>query len=166
MKMRLVLGVLGVLAVIATLSICAVAGPEGDDSVLFKGNPYCVGLEACPAFAFWGPTATGYVELLEPDGKTVSDYIWVDFTGFLWFESDNENGGFAALPPPGTPFLGSLIEDGTLQEVDQFFPGGVTRPLFVQSSPLEGTTPEPSTLLLLGPAAVFLFNRARRFGRG
>src|SRR5271166_2189884 len=155
MKMRLVLSVF---AVLVTLSVCAVAGVI-DDEVLYKGNLYCVNQDDCQAFATWGGTAAGYVTLLEPDGKTISDYIWVDFTGELWFESDQGGGKFGALPPKGLPFLGSLIEDGTLQEVDQFFPAGVTRPLFVESNP---PVPEPSTLLLFGPAAVFLFNRARR----
>ena len=164
MKTRMLLGVL---AVIATLSVCALAQ---SDQVVYKGTPYCVGNEDCEAFAFWGPTPVGYVELLEPDGSgQVSDYIWVDYTGHLWFESDDNpacGGSFCTTPQlqsPGIPLLGTLVENGQLQEVDQFFPAGVTRPLFVQS--VEGT-PEPSTLLLFGPAAVFLFNRARRFGRG
>ncbi len=161
MKIRLVLGVL---AVLVTLSVCAVAGII-DDEVLYQGTFYCVGQDDCRAFATWGGTSAGYVELLEPDGKSVSDYIWVDFTGKLWFESDDANGNFAVLPPAGLPLLGSLKEDGTLQEVDQFFPGTGDggRALFVQS--VEASTPEPSTLLLFGPAAVFLFNRARRLRR-
>ena len=166
MKVRLLLGVFAVLCVVATLSVCAVA-QGGSDSVLFENKPYCVNNDDCEAFAFWGPTAGGYVELLEPDGSgKVSDYIWVDAKGFLWFESDDDQkcGGFCVLPPAGLPLVGTLVENGTLQEVDQFFPGGVTRPLFVESQ--EPSVPEPSTLLLFGPAAVFLFNRARRFGRG
>lgn len=155
MKIRLVLGVL---AVVVTLSVCAVADL---DEVLYQGNLYCVGIDNCQAFAAWGGSSAGYVELLEPGGGSVSDYIWVDFTGELWFESKDANGGFGALPPAGLPLLGSLIEDGTLQEVDQFFPGGGTRPLFVESP----TVPEPSALMLFGPGAVFLFNRARRFRR-
>lgn len=171
MKTRLVSGVLAVIAAIVALSVCAVAGPSGGggpapqgfDEVLYKGQLYCVGVDDCEAFAFWGPTAAGVVELLESPGGPVSDYIWVDFQGNLWFESD-DNGGFGALPPAGLPLLGTLVESGQLQEVDQFFPGGSTRPLFIES--VEQQVPEPSTLLLLGPAALFLFNRARRFGRG
>jgi PEP-CTERM motif len=155
MKARLVVGVL---AVVVTLSVCAVADL---DEVLYQGTLYCVGQDNCQAFATWGGTAAGYVELLEPGGGSVSDYIWVDFTGQLWFESKDANGNFGALPPAGLPLLGTLIENGTLQEVDQFFPGGVTRPLFVESP----SVPEPSTLWLFGPAAIFLFNRARRFRR-
>lgn len=164
MKIR---AVLGVIAVVATLSICAVAGttdPSGGfDEVMFKGQLYCVGVDDCQAFAFWGPTAAGYVELLESPNGPVSDYIWVDFNGFLTFESDDNSGGFAKLPPAGLPFLGSIVENGSLQNISQFFPGSVTRPLEVEST--EGT-PEPSTILLFGPAALFMFGRARRFWRG
>lgn len=146
---------------------------EGDDQVLFKGQFYCVGVEDCRQFAFWGKVtarSAGYVVLTEPDGFTPSDYIWVDINGFLWFESDDESGGFAVLPPAYLRKLGSLVEDGTLQEVDQFFSPNPGRTLFVQSSPVEravseASTPEPSTLLLVGPAAVLLFSRMRRSWR-
>ena len=149
------------------------ADTEGDDIVIFRGTSYCEGLEDCRAFAFWGSgnaRSVGYVELTEPDGITPSDYIWVDIHGFLWFESDNENGGFAVLPPAYLPKLGTLVENGTLQEVDQFFTANATRPLFVESSPAEGSTPEPSTpepstLLMLGSGAVLLFSRSRRSWR-
>ena len=157
MKAPVSLAVLAVFAVISILSICAVA-----DEVVYRDAPYCVGIDDCEAFATWGGTAAGVVELLDSPGGKISDYIWVDFTGKLWFESDNGTGNFAALPPAGLPLLGTLVENGSLQEVDQFFPGGVTRTLFVQS---ELDTPEPSTLLLFGPAALFLFGRARRFWR-
>ena len=160
MKMRLILAVL---AVIATLPTCTVADPTGDE-VLFLGLPYCIGQDDCRDFAYWGGTTpAGYVELTEADGVTPSDYLWVDFNGTMTFESELPGGGFAELPPAGLPLFGKLVEDGTLQEVDQFFPGGVNRPLFIES---ELDTPEPSTLFLIAPAAVFLFNRARRFGRG
>jgi hypothetical protein len=153
------------LAVVPIFTVCAFAGPaqEGDDQVLFQGSPFCVGMEDCRSFAFWGGTAAGYVELTEPNGQA-SDYIWVDFSGFLWFESADENGNFAVLPPPGLPKLGQLTEDGTLQQVNQFFPGAQLRPLFVESSPTE-SVPEPSTLLLVAPAAALLAGRARRFWR-
>jgi len=149
---------LAVMAVVLALAVGAFASPSGDDSVLYLGQVYCQGLEYCPDFATWGGTAAGYVELLDKDGKTISDYLWVDYSGHLFFESAPLN----TPPPSGLPFLGSLIENGQLQEVDQFFPGGVTRPLFIQSNDV----PEPSTLLLFGPAALFLFGRARRFWRG
>ncbi len=158
-KMTLVLAVMSVLIV---LSVCAVADPTGTDEVFFEGNAYCIGVDSCPNFATWGGTAGGYVVLYDSDGKTPSDYLWINFDGTMTFESELPGGGFAQLPPAGLPFLGGLVENGSLQEIDQFFPGGVTRPLFIES---EVDTPEPSTLLLFGPAAVFLFNRARRFRR-
>jgi len=184
MKIRVVLGVLAVITVIAAFSICAVAGtsnpgssaiagttnPSSADEIMYRGQLYCVGNPDCEAFAFWGPTAAGYVELTFANGSgQVSDYVWVDFTGHLWFESYDPaqcgSSGFCALPPAGLPLLGELKDDGSLQQISQFFPGGVTRPLAVQSD--EGlSTPEPSTLLLFGPAALFLFGRARRFWRG
>jgi len=151
MKFRLAVGIL---VALFALSLCAYAD---NDSVLYLGQVYCQGVDWCPSFAFWGPDAAGYVELLEPDGKTISDYLWVDARGFLYFESDPLN----FTPPPGLPLLGSLIETGQLQEVDQFFPAGQTRPLFIQSEPPQ--TPEPSTLLLFGSAVGILFGVRRRF---
>jgi PEP-CTERM motif len=126
------------------------------------------GVDDCRDFANWGGTAgNSYVVLYEADGHTISDYLWIDSTGEMTFESKLADGTFAELPPSGFVFLGGLMEDGTLQEMDQFFPGspGSNRTLFIQSDVVEGTTPEPSTLLLFGPAAAFLFGRARRFWR-
>ena len=166
---------LGILAVVLTLTFSAVASPSapsGDtDSMLFLGQTYCLQMDWCPAFAFYGPmtTPTGYVELIEPDG-TPSDYLWVE-QGYLTFESSPLN-----VPPPGgLPLLGKLVEDGTLQEVDQFFPAGRSRPLFMQSgtgsaptleSPASGLPiPEPSTLLLFGAGMGLAYHRARRHWR-
>jgi PEP-CTERM motif-containing protein len=172
MKMRVVVGILAVLTVVATLSVCAVA-QGGFDEVMFNGQLFCVGQDDCEAFAQWSASAVvspgfGYVELLESAGGPVSDYIWVSSAGALWFESDDDAkcGGFCITPQqqsPGIPLLGTLVENGQFQEVDQFFPAADGRTLFVLS---QEPVPEPSTLLLLGPAALFLFNRARRFGRG
>ena len=128
MKVPVYLAVLAVVAVVAMLSVSAVA-----DSVLYKNTPYCVGQDDCRSFAEWGPDAAGYVELLDSPGGPVSDYIWVDFEGFLWFESDNGTGKFGALPPAGLPLLGTLVENGQLQDVGVFFEADGTRPLFVQS---------------------------------
>jgi hypothetical protein len=155
----------GVLAVVFALSLCAVA--ESEDQVVFRGHTFCLGLEDCPHFADWGPTAGGVVILFEADGVTPSDYLWMTPDGFMTFESDNESGGFARLPPAGLPVVGTLIENGDFQEIDFFFPGfpGSNRTLTILSDNVGGTTPEPSTLLLFGPAAVFLFSRARRFWR-
>ena len=161
MKMKILLYA-GVLAAVLALNLCALANEF--DSVSFEGQVYCLGVEDCRNFASWGPTAGGVFILTEPDG-TPSDYLWVNPDGTMTFESDNESGGFALLPPAGLPVFGTLVEDGTLQQINQFFPGGLGRPLYMQSDVVEGTTPEPSTLLLFGPAAVFLFGRARRLWR-
>jgi PEP-CTERM motif-containing protein len=163
MKMRLVLGVI---VVLATFSVCAVADlsgvgappPGGQFEVEFLGTFYCVSQTGsyCPDFADWGGTAGGYVEFKAPGGA-IDAYLWVDGTGELSFAS----GSAIVTPPAGLPLLGVITEDGKLDEVDEDYPGGVERPLYVESP----TVPEPSTLLLFGPAAVFLFKRARRFGR-
>ena len=149
---------LGVLAVVFALTVSAIASPstpsDDTDLVLYLGQVYCLQMDWCPDFAFYGAgTPVGYVELTEPDG-TPSDYLWVDHQGFLTFESDP----LTISPPAGLPLLGKLVEDGTLQEVDQFFPGGGSRPLYMQSGTDDGATlessapglpaPEPSTLLL------------------
>jgi hypothetical protein len=123
-------------------------------------------MDWCPDFAFWGTgTPTGYVELTEPDG-TPSDYLWIDYQGNMTFESNP----LTISPPAGLPLLGQLVEDGTLQEIDQFFPNGRSRPLFIQSETGDGITsqssaPEPSSLYLLAPAAGLAYRRARRFWR-
>jgi hypothetical protein len=157
---------LGVLAAVLALNLCAL----GDlDEVLYLGLPYCMGLDDCRNFADWGATPAGYLVLYDADGHTISDYFWVNGNGFMTFESRLPNGGFGELPPANLPFLGGLIENGSLQQVNQFFPGAVQRPLFLESTADTTTpqpaTPEPSTLLLFGPAAVFLYGRARRFWR-
>ena len=161
MKMKLFLSA-GVLAAVLALNLCAFAD---QDEVVFRGNVFCLGIDDCQNFANWGPTAGGYVVLYEADGHTISDYLWINPDGFMTFESDDSSGGFAQLPPAGLPFLGGFIENGSLQEVDFLFPGftGSGRSLLIESK--VDTTPEPSTLLLFGPAAVFLFGRARRFWR-
>jgi hypothetical protein len=155
----------GILTVVLGLSICAVAdlndssAPAGQFEVEYLGNFYCQSQTGsyCPDFALWGGTASGYVEFKDPSG-TIDAYLWVDGTGELSFAS----GSALQAPPAGLVHLGTITEDGTLQEVNQLYPGGGLRPLFVESP----TTPEPSTLLLFGPAALFLFGRARRFWRG
>jgi hypothetical protein len=148
-----------VLAVVLAFSLCAFAD---QDEVVFEGQTFCLGSDDCQNFATWGPTAGGYVVLYEADGHTISDYIWTNPDATLTFESRTAS-GFALTPPTNDVFLGGLIENGQLQEIDQFFPAGATRPLFVLSK--VDNTPEPSTLLLFGPAAMFLFGRARRLWR-
>jgi hypothetical protein len=160
---------LRVLVVVLALTLPAFAGsasPSGDPQyVVFLGQTYCLGLDWCPDFAYYGPLTTpvGYVELTNASGVPI-DYLWIDYHGNMTFESsplDNP-------PPPGLPLFGQLVETGTLQEVDQFFPGGRGRPLFIDGgSGRDGITsqtsaPDPPTLLLLGSAAGLGFCRVRR----
>jgi hypothetical protein len=164
------LPLLGILTVVLSLTLPAVAGSVSTDtdtdSVVFLGQVYCLDMDWCPDFAFYGAlTPAGYVELTEPDG-TPSDYLWVDYQGYLTFESTP----LTISPPPGLPLFGKLVEDGTLQEIDQFFPGGRSRPLFIQSGTDDGlssqsSTPEPSTILLFGSAAEVAYQRTRRYWR-
>jgi hypothetical protein len=163
MKMKASL-ILAVIAFVLALNLCAFAD---QDEVIFRGNVFCLGVDDCRDFANWGPTAgNSYVVLYDADGHTISDYLWIDSSGLMTFQSELPGGGFAELPPAGSLFLGGLIETGSPQEVDVFFPGfpGSGRTLLIASK-VDTTTPEPSTLLLLGPAALFLFGRARRFWR-
>jgi hypothetical protein len=70
-------------------------------------------------------------------------------------------------PPLGLPLLGQLVETGTLQEVDQFFPGGRGRPLFIDGgSDQDGiaspsSAPDPPTLVLLASGAALGYRRVR-----
>jgi hypothetical protein len=160
---------LRVLVVVLALTLPAFAGsasPSGEpDYVVFLGQTYCLGMDWCPDFAFYGPPTTpvGYVELTDASGAP-TDYLWVDYGGNMTFESNPRDNP----PPPGLPLLGKLVETGTLQEVDQFFPAGWRRPLFIDGgSDRDGITsqtsaPDPPTLLLLGSAAALGYRRARR----
>ena len=162
MKMKICVAV-GILSAVLAFNLCAFAD---QDEVIYRGNVFCLGVDSCPSFANWGATVgNGYVVLYEADGHTISDYLWIDSSGFMTFESDDASGHFAMLPPPGFVFLGGFIENGTPQEVDFLFPGfaGSGRTLFIESK--IDAVPEPSSLLLFGPAALFLFGRARRFWR-
>jgi hypothetical protein len=162
MKIKAALA-LSVVAFVLALNLCAYAD---QDEVIFRGTTFCLGVDDCRDFATWGPTAGGYVVLYEADGTTISDYLWISPNGKMTFESNLPGGGFAQLPPADLPFLGGAIENGGLEEMDQLFPGflGSGRTLFLDSK-VDGTTPEPSTLLLIGPAALYVFGRARRFWR-
>ena len=94
--------------------------------VVYRSTPYCLDTPYCPDFAFWGHSPPGYITLTH-GGKPVV-YLWVDVTGLLTFECSPLN-----VPPPrGLPLLGTLVDNGMLQEVDQFFPQGGDRSLFVQ----------------------------------
>jgi hypothetical protein len=159
MKAPHLLGVIAVLVMsLAVPAVADLAPAPSQNQVEFLGVFYCQGLDWCPDFAFWGPTAAGYIELTVNGAPDV--YLWVDAQGYLTFEYTPLN----VPPPAGLPLLASIPETGDLQEVNQYFPGGVLRPLYVESQ-LQ-STPEPATLWMFGPVAVFLFNRARRALRG
>jgi hypothetical protein len=151
---------LHVLAVMVILAVCAVAdtseAPGSGGEVLFLGQIYCQQMQYCPSFSYWGNSPPGYVELTKTDG-TPSDYLWVDFKGQMTFESNPLN----VPPPAGLPLLGKLVDNGSFQEVDQFFPAGSNRPLFLEDSSSQlvpgSSTPEPSTLWLLGSGGLILF---------
>jgi hypothetical protein len=153
------------LAITLTLSVTASAGyidpSSSDGAVLFLGQLYCEQQQYCPNFAYWGTTPPGYVELTAADG-TPTDYLWVDTQGEMTFEASPLN-----IPPPaGLPLLGKLVEDGTFQEVDQFFPAGSNRPLYIQDRSgeqmtLGPSTPEPSTLWMFGASGFAFLGRRR-----
>ncbi len=133
-----VLRSMGVLAIVLTLAGSVIANPSrpsgGTDSVLFLGQLYCIQMLWCPTFAFYGAsTPVGYVELTTADGAPTA-YLWIDHRGFITFECRSLN-----VPPPvGLPLLGMLVDDGRLQEIDQFFPAGASRPLFIQCEIMGG----------------------------
>jgi PEP-CTERM motif len=117
------------------------------------------GQQYCPNFAYWGSTPPEYVELTGADG-TPSDYLWVDTKGEITFETSPLN----IPPPPGLPLLGELVENGTFQEVDQVFPAGSNRPLYVAGGGqmmLASPAPEPTTLWMFGAGGFALLGRRR-----
>lgn len=165
MKAPRPLRVLVVLLVLTVPAFAGLANPSGDpDYVVFLGQTYCLGIDWCPNFAFYGrATPIGYVELTDTSGAP-TDYLWIDYQGNMTFESNPLNNP----PPSSLPLLGQLVETGTPQEVDQFFPAGQSRPLFINGgSTHDGMTsqssaPDPPSLWLLGSAAGLVYRRARR----
>jgi hypothetical protein len=101
-----------------------------------------------------GPAGTNYVP---------SDAIWIQ-AGHLYFESDVNN-QLTFLPAAIPVIHAPVVEDGTLQDVGQYFQGAGGVPLFgpnvlyVQS---DVEVPEPSSiaLLVLGGIAVCLRRRS------
>ncbi len=159
---------LRVLVFLLALTIPAFAdlanSPGEPEYVLYLGQTYCLGMDWCPDFAFYGTmTPVGYVELTDTSGAP-TNYLWVDNQGEMTFESMPLNDP----PPPGLPLLGQLVETGSLQEIDQFFPGGRSRPLFINGGSTDhdmrslSSVPDPPTFLLLGSAAGLAYRRARR----
>ncbi len=153
------------LVITLALSGSAAAGPldpSGSNAeVLFLGQLYCEQQQYCPNFAYWGTTPPGYVELTTADG-TPSDYLWVAVNGELTFESAPLN-----IPPPaGLPLLGELVENGMFQEVNQFFPAGSNRPLYIEDGSggqkiASSSTPEPTTLWMFGAGGFAFLGRRR-----
>ena len=172
MKIKVLLSV-GVVAAVLALNLCAFGGAiepdavtvapgnQGDppvtEEVIFLGQTFCVNTPWCPNFALWGGTAGGYIEFLGPDNLP-AEYLWTNADGTLTFESLPLN-----VPPPAYDLLlATLHESDMLQQVNQDFAGGITRPLMVLSS---SAVPEPSTFLLFGSAGVMMFGRIRRSWR-
>ncbi|MEY2428322.1 MAG: hypothetical protein QOJ40_1207 [Verrucomicrobiota bacterium] len=139
------------------------SGPQSD-TVLFgpASNPFSVvgylnasetnASEFFPAFLPAAPSlADGAVLLYEDASQSlVSDQIWVQ-SGQWYFASDPD------LQNLTVPVLGTLVEDGTFQDVSGFFglPGG--------SMQVMSDVPEPGmlSLALLGGGALIAFR-----GRG
>jgi hypothetical protein len=159
--------VVAVLAALFTFTACAFA----NDLVYLQGTLVCslpdinTG-EFCPAFA--GPFAwipDQEVKLFDPGTQTLSDVLYVH-DHFFYFVSD-KNG---VINDPGFFVVKGLDETGNLQNVGQYLfytqsppPGFPELLLQVESTP-DITTPEPSTILLVGPALLYL-SRIRRFRR-
>ena len=166
MRVPRLLRVLVLLLALTVSTFPSSTSPSGEpDYVVFLGQMYCLGMDWCPDFAFYGAMTTpvGYVELTDASG-TPTDYLWIDNQGNMTFESSP----LTISPPAGLPLLGQLVETGTLQEVDQFIPAGRSRPLFINGGSdqdritSQSSAPDPPTLLLLGSAAGLAYRRARR----
>jgi hypothetical protein len=98
-------------------------------------------------------TQTAYVDLLDPGGSTTSDRFIITATSGsnilnVTFGSDPL---LPAIPPNGVN-AGPLTEDGTFQQVIQYFGGSTTAidTFQVRSDIESGDLPEPSSLALLG----------------
>ena len=132
MKFPVSLRILPFVLILTAVTAADHTRPIGNgDSVLFLGEPYCVQMDWCPTFAFYGSsTPVGYVELTDSEGDPIA-LLWVDGNGLMTFESSP----LKVPPPAGLPLLGALVANGRLQEVDQFFPAGASRSLFMQTNP-------------------------------
>jgi len=98
----------------------------------------------------------GIVMYEDASQSLVSDQLWVQ-QGFWYFASDPDLVDFHAA---GISLVGALVEDGTQQDVSEYF-GLPPNSMSVMSD-----VPEPASGLLLGLAGGLLFflqrQRARR----
>jgi hypothetical protein len=150
--------------VLSTASLRAQAGGPASDLVFFGGQVVINAPEATnvseffPAFAPAPPIPNIAVVLYEDATQSVvSDQIWIQ-NGFFYFASDPD---LVNLQTLNIPVIGALVEDGTPQDVSQFFtlPAGT---LLVQSD--VEPTPEPGTvsLALLGCGILLVLKRRMR----
>jgi hypothetical protein len=160
--------VLATLAAISTFTACAVAdnltNQDLSDEVRLQGQIVCSipegGDEFCPAFA--GPfdyLPNEEIQLFEPGTDQLSDVLYVQ-DHFLYFVSDVDG----VIHDPGFFVVKKLDETGEFQEVGQYLldthtPPGPTFVLEVKSD-LE-QVPEPSTILLAGPALLYFARKSR-----
>jgi hypothetical protein len=86
------------------------------------------------------PPITGFVTLTDPgcvgDGSCISDVVWVNAgSNIVFFVSDTPES--TAATPPNLQQIGTLVEDGTPQDVSSFF-GLTTANTIVVQSDVEG----------------------------
>ena len=176
---------LSLAALLAASFIASTAHAQGvlpagaSDEVIFVPTAYTAIIpengpaagEFLPAFAPAPNVPDQIVYLTEPGISTavvISDAIWVQ-SGFLYFESDSEvNGvdGLATAPPAGLPVTATIPETGLLQDIGIILKEPTGGPAFAPGALLVGsdveTTPEPSTLALLGIGSVACLKMFRR----
>jgi hypothetical protein len=92
-------------------------------------------------------------------GGTISDQLWIQPNPaannqlFWYFSSDPFIAGQTDMPS-NVPVVGSLVEDGTVQDVSSFFGSSLPAGTIAVKSDVEA--PEPGTLALLGAGAAGL----------
>ena len=153
------------------LSDEVIFAPLGINLVIPENGP--PGSEFVPAFAPIPGFGDQAVLLLEPGtpAPVNSDALWVQ-NGFLYFESDDENGNlpnftaFLNSRPGGGPPLPSISipETGGLQDVGVLLLNAAGGPLPPQTLLIASDIdiPEPSTLALLALGGVVIGGLLRR----